>query len=95
MKGSSTRPPLASAPGMQGARPPALAFKTALKNSQPFASLVFLQFAGARRDSRQAAEEYILLLLEPGRRRPLTRRMYGSVLYVSTRTLLLVLSHCS
>ena len=77
------------------ARPPHLAFKTALKNSQPFASLVFLQFAGARRDSRQAAEEYILLLLEPGRRRPLTRRMYASVLYVSTRTLLLVLSHCS
>ena len=71
------------------ARPPHLAFKTALKNSQPFASLVFLQFAGARRDSRQAAEEYILLLLEPGRRRPLTRRMYASVLYVSTRT------HCS
>ena len=48
--------------------------KTALKNSQPFASLVFLEFAGARRDSREAVEEYILLLLEPGRRRPLTRR---------------------
>ena len=60
------------------ARPPHLAFKTALKNSQPFAIDGVLQFAGARRDSRQAAEEYILLLLEPGRRRPLTRRMYGS-----------------
>ena len=56
------------------ARPPHLAFKTALKNSQPFASLVFLEFAGARRDSREAVEEYILLLLKPGRRRPLTRR---------------------
>ena len=40
-------------------------FKTALKNSQPFAIDGVLQFAGARRDSRQAVEEYILLLLEP------------------------------
>ena len=45
------------------ARPPHLAFKTALKNSQPFAIDGVLQFAGARRDSRQAVEEYILLLL--------------------------------